>query len=348
MKKIMKYIACINLLLLLSVLNINNNVYAISKDDAKELKEGDYLEITSDTKPYIYEDALPNNNVNIKKMKIAPGYEDGANGKGSKPGIPKNTKLQAMKIDNSGKCYIEEGSKLYISINWGQMDCFVLASAVKKTKLTDEQKKEINDFLDRSNVKKVKNKKTKQLDDDTLIKLAEDGQKVFIDTGNQDVNDIVNAVEVELKNRGYSYVVNDEDGSVEIKDKNGKVVGKTKGGDLTNMGTIYNLPKKEGPDEAGDSLDDMMDDADTFIEEGSPTYGDGLADVSNTIYNILLTVGVTTAVVTGAMLGIKLMLSSVEEKVQAKKLLVPYVVGCVVIFGGFGIWKLVVTILQGV
>ena len=49
----------------------------------------------------------------------------------------------------------------------------------------------------------------------------------------------------------------------------------------------------------------------------------------------------------GGIIGIKLMISSASEKAEAKKLLVPYVVGCVVVFGGFGIWKLVVTILQG-
>ncbi len=42
------------------------------------------------------------------------------------------------------------------------------------------------------------------------------------------------------------------------------------------------------------------------------------------------------------------MTSSIEEKAEAKKLLVPYVVGCVMVFGGFAIWKLVVTILQSI
>ena len=50
----------------------------------------------------------------------------------------------------------------------------------------------------------------------------------------------------------------------------------------------------------------------------------------------------------GAILGIKLMISGIDEKAEVKKLLIPYVVGCIIIFGGFGIWKLVVTILQSV
>ena len=72
-----------------------------------------------------------------------------------------------------------------------------------------------------------------------------------------------------------------------------------------------------------------------------------MQNFSKTIYNILFTVGVFVAVIMGGIIGIKLMVSSASEKADVKKLLVPYVVGCVVVFGGFGIWKLVVTILQG-
>ena len=38
------------------------------------------------------------------------------------------------------------------------------------------------------------------------------------------------------------------------------------------------------------------------------------------------------------------MWGSVEEQTKAKEALIPYVVGCFVIFGAFGIWKLAVTI----
>lgn len=111
---------------------------------------------------------------------------------------------------------------------------------------------------------------------------------------------------------------------------------------------IYSQPKKNDTKGAGQSIDDVMNDADKFINQGEIKYKKSLSNVSNTIYNILLTIGVVIAVLVGAIMGIKLMLSSVEEKAEVKKLLIPYVVGCIIIFGGFGIWKLVVTILQGV
>ena len=108
-------------------------------------------------------------------------------------------------------------------------------------------------------------------------------------------------------------------------------------------------PKKEPNENAGESLDDVIGDANSFVDNGKTLEGvnTNLQEFSNTIYNILLAIGVSVAVIVGAFIGVKLMASNIETKVEAKQLLIPYVVGCVVVFGGFGIWKLVVTILQG-
>ena len=40
------------------------------------------------------------------------------------------------------------------------------------------------------------------------------------------------------------------------------------------------------------------------------------------------------------------MTGSASEKAQVKETLIPYVVGCVVVFGAFGIWKLVINIFN--
>ena len=42
------------------------------------------------------------------------------------------------------------------------------------------------------------------------------------------------------------------------------------------------------------------------------------------------------------------MTGSVAEKAQVKETLIPYVAGCVVIFGAFGIWKLIIEIMKAV
>lgn len=99
------------------------------------------------------------------------------------------------------------------------------------------------------------------------------------------------------------------------------------------------------------SIDGFIGDADAFIEAGK-TEGEnaidqtGLKEISDVIYNTLLAVGLILAVAVGLFLGIKIMIGSIEEQAQYKELLIPYFIGCIVVFGGFGIWKLVVTILQ--
>ena len=96
----------------------------------------------------------------------------------------------------------------------------------------------------------------------------------------------------------------------------------------------------------------VIGDGDSFIQKGS-NHASGifstseLQDLSSTIYNILLVVGIVIAVLLGAVLGIKFMMEGAEGKAEVQKALVPYVIGCVVIFGAFAIWKIVVTVLQG-
>ena len=72
-----------------------------------------------------------------------------------------------------------------------------------------------------------------------------------------------------------------------------------------------------------------------------------LKNASDTIYNVFLGIGVAVAVIVGAILGIQFMTAGVDKQVEVKQALVPYVVSCIVIFGAFGIWKLMVTILGG-
>ena len=102
---------------------------------------------------------------------------------------------------------------------------------------------------------------------------------------------------------------------------------------------------------ADSGLTSVITGGDDFINAGkgdnttSIDYGK-LQNTSNEIYNILLTCAVIVAVIISAILGIKFMLGSMEEKAQIKEKLIPYVIGCVIIFGAFGIWKIVLTVLQ--
>lgn len=87
-----------------------------------------------------------------------------------------------------------------------------------------------------------------------------------------------------------------------------------------------------------------------FMQAGqsqdNPLNQEGLKNVSDVVYNVLLAVGIIAAVIVGLIIGIKYMMGSVEQKAETKELLAPYIVGCVIIFGAFAIWKIVVELLN--
>lgn len=62
------------------------------------------------------------------------------------------------------------------------------------------------------------------------------------------------------------------------------------------------------------------------------------------IFSVLFPLGVATSVIVGGVLGIKFMIASAEDKAKIKEMLVPYTVGCILIFGATGIWNIVVDI----
>lgn len=100
-------------------------------------------------------------------------------------------------------------------------------------------------------------------------------------------------------------------------------------------------------------IGDIFDSADDFIANGvkdkNPTIEENdLKQMSNLLFNTLLIIAIVIAVIVGLVIGIKFMTGSVSEKANVKETLIPYIAGCIVIFGAFGIWKLVVTILSSV
>ncbi len=95
------------------------------------------------------------------------------------------------------------------------------------------------------------------------------------------------------------------------------------------------------------TVDGVIEGAQSFLEKGTGTVKEAsLKSTSNFIYNILLGIAMVIAVIVGMIIGIQFMVTSVEEKAKVKEALVPYVVGCIVVFGAFGIWKLAMNILS--
>lgn len=101
----------------------------------------------------------------------------------------------------------------------------------------------------------------------------------------------------------------------------------------------------------GHTAGEIITEAGKFIEKGeanadSKISKGELTGLSDTVYKILLVTGIIIAIVVGLILGIKFIMGSIEEKAQIKEMLIPYIVGCVVIFGAFTIWEIVVNLLQ--
>ena len=100
------------------------------------------------------------------------------------------------------------------------------------------------------------------------------------------------------------------------------------------------------------SLSDVIQSGNDFLKTGKgeaeysqdATYSGTIKDIISGIYSILFPIGVATTVIVGGVLGIKFMMASVEDKAKIKEMLVPYIIGCVVIYGALGIWKLAVLI----
>ena len=73
---------------------------------------------------------------------------------------------------------------------------------------------------------------------------------------------------------------------------------------------------------------------------------DKLKESQSFIFNALLAAGTIITVFIGGFLGIKFMLASAEDKADIKQTLIPYIIGCLVIYGAFGIWKIIITVLD--
>ena len=83
------------------------------------------------------------------------------------------------------------------------------------------------------------------------------------------------------------------------------------------------------------------------VSIGTPKNSD-IKEVIDNIYNIIFPLGVVVTVIIGGILGIKFMMASAEDKAKLKESLVPYVVGCAVIYAAFGIWRICIIVFSAV
>ncbi len=100
---------------------------------------------------------------------------------------------------------------------------------------------------------------------------------------------------------------------------------------------------------ASSLLGEAMSGANNFISssKGNVSIDDSkLKKTSSDIYNVLLMISFVVVAIVGISLGIKYMMSGVEEKADIKQSLIIFFIGCLVVYGAFGIWKVLVTFLN--
>ncbi|MCI8383623.1 MAG: hypothetical protein HFJ33_01940 [Clostridia bacterium] len=126
--------------------------------------------------------------------------------------------------------------------------------------------------------------------------------------------------------------------------------GTDAGGNAQSDTNIYKKPERKNTTTPAGSLDDMLSDADSFVESSQKThYAESeLQQFSKMMFNIGASIGTAIALIVGVVIGIKYMMGSAEAKADYKKMLIPYLVGCIVVFGAFGIWKIVLVIAESI
>lgn len=93
----------------------------------------------------------------------------------------------------------------------------------------------------------------------------------------------------------------------------------------------------------------IMDQSKEWIEIGkeeSENLSIGETDYWSELAGLLTGIGIWVSIISGSILGIRLMIASPDDKAQIKKQLIIWIVGSVVIMGALTIWKVSLDILD--
>lgn len=84
------------------------------------------------------------------------------------------------------------------------------------------------------------------------------------------------------------------------------------------------------------------------IKDNDTTVGGGtqIQNIGSYIYTAVTNIGIVAAVVVVAILGVKYMLGSADERSEYKKSMMPYLIGALLVFGASGIAKAIVAIAK--
>lgn len=271
--------------------------------------------------------------------------------KGSNNAFDKGTVLTYIENEEKdGICQVEYKEKKYY-IKQANLTSY----STGKIEVNNDTAKKVYDEYKNVNVKNLKDEELKKASDKCILAKSQTSDKQL----QIKLESIIQKLAKEANERGketqedgsFDGDVNTQDWQNEVDKAEEEQQQKDNEGGLTTIteDSIYQNPQLIPTEESTQrGLDDMIGDGDDFLAAGSTNYNQtALQTFSQTIYNILLTIGVIMAVLVGGFIGLKLMtITSAEEKAETTKLIIPYIVGCVVIFGGFAIWKIAVNILS--
>lgn len=71
---------------------------------------------------------------------------------------------------------------------------------------------------------------------------------------------------------------------------------------------------------------------------------DELQDLSNRVSGVLLTIALIVTLISGVIMGINFTIQSVEDKAKIKESMVPWIIGIIISFGAYGIWRITMSI----
>lgn len=90
----------------------------------------------------------------------------------------------------------------------------------------------------------------------------------------------------------------------------------------------------------------MFADADQFLGMGDNVEDvistESLKETSDFMYKAFLAVAIVVALIVGVIIGVKYIYESAEGQAKLKEAFIPYVVGCLIVFSAFPIWKIVI------
>lgn len=115
---------------------------------------------------------------------------------------------------------------------------------------------------------------------------------------------------------------------------------------------VYQFSRDRDPSKyssTASSVDDIIKSANAFLQVGEDSNiidATRLQTVSKFVSGVLLTIAIAITVISAAIMGIKFMTESVEDKAKIKESMTPWVIGILVAFGAFAIWQVTINIMS--